>query len=131
MLVIELKTDVVDVNELLGTLDRKRRLARKVALERGWDAVSVSAWVVIRDSRTSRRRIEAHAAMISGALPDDRATVRRWLADPVGSLATLTFWTDSQGVSTRHGKRTIRRVSRRDTGSAERERTGSGPSKGP
>jgi len=28
VLVIELKTDVVDVNELLGTLDRKRRLAR-------------------------------------------------------------------------------------------------------
>jgi len=36
ILVIELKTDIVDLNELLGTLDRKRRLAWKVARERGW-----------------------------------------------------------------------------------------------
>jgi hypothetical protein len=35
VLVIELKTDVVDLNELLGTLDRKRRLARTIASERG------------------------------------------------------------------------------------------------
>jgi hypothetical protein len=36
LLVIELKTDIADVNELVGTLDRKRRLAGNVARERGW-----------------------------------------------------------------------------------------------
>ena len=45
LLVIELKTELVDVQEMLGTLDRKRRLARKVAADRGWDAVAVAVWV--------------------------------------------------------------------------------------
>ena len=31
LLVIELKTEIVDVNELIGTLDRKRRLAARIA----------------------------------------------------------------------------------------------------
>ncbi|MEA2632936.1 MAG: hypothetical protein QOE66_3155, partial [Chloroflexota bacterium] len=40
LLLIELKTELVDMNELLGTLDRKRRLARRIAQERGWDPES-------------------------------------------------------------------------------------------
>lgn len=123
LLVIELKTDIVDVNELLGTLDRKRRLARKIASGRGWDAVSVAAWLVIRDSRTNRRRVEAHAAMVAGALPNDRPTVRRWLADPLGGVAGVSFWTDSHGVVARHADRQIRRVRTPLSGPSERERT--------
>ena len=49
LLVIELKTDIVDVNELVGTFDRKRRLAAQIAKERGWDPVSVSAWLIVGD----------------------------------------------------------------------------------
>jgi len=37
MLVIELKTELVDISELMGTLDRKRRLSEEVARERRWD----------------------------------------------------------------------------------------------
>jgi transcriptional regulator with XRE-family HTH domain len=110
LLVIELKTDIVDVNELLGTLDRKRRLASRIATERGWNALSVSAWLIVRNSRTSRRRVQAHAAMLAGALPDDRRAVRRWLRDPVGRVAGLSFWTDARGETGRLGKRPIRRV---------------------
>jgi transcriptional regulator with XRE-family HTH domain len=35
LLVVELKTTLVDVNEMLGTLDRKGRLARTIATQRG------------------------------------------------------------------------------------------------
>jgi hypothetical protein len=31
LLIIELKTDIADVNELVGTVDRKRRLGRRIA----------------------------------------------------------------------------------------------------
>jgi len=110
LLVIELKTDLVDMNDLLGTLDRKRRLAAQVAAARGWDAVSVSAWLIVRESRTSRRRVEAHAAMLHGALPDDRRRIRRWLRDPAGSVAGLTFWTDAPGETGGRALRPIRRV---------------------
>jgi transcriptional regulator with XRE-family HTH domain len=94
VLVVELKTELVDMNELVGTLDRKRRVAKQVARERGWDALGVSAWLIITDTRTNRRRRDAHVAMLAGALPDARPAVRRWLRDPVGVLGALTFWSD-------------------------------------
>jgi len=59
LLVIELKTEFVDVNELMGSVDRKRRLAAAIARERGWDSAAIGAWVVIADSRTNRRALAA------------------------------------------------------------------------
>jgi len=109
VLVIELKTDLADVNELLGTLDRKRRVAPKVASERGWDPVTVSAWLIVADSRTNRRRLEAHAAMLDGALPHDGSVVRRWLSDPAGVVGAVSFWSWSF-ESPRPGRASVRRV---------------------
>lgn len=110
LLVIELKTDLADMNELVGTFDRKRRLARTVALDRGWDPVTVSAWLIVASSRTNRRRVAAHEAMLRAALPDDGRKVIRWLRDPVGSVAGLSFWTDSHPGTVRPGSQPIRRV---------------------
>ena len=110
LLVIELKTDLADMNELLGTLDRKRRLAIQIAAGRGWDPVTISAWLIISESRTSRRRVAAHEAMLKSALPDDRRTIRRWLRDPVGRVAALSFWTDTRGLAGRRAAKPIRRV---------------------
>jgi transcriptional regulator with XRE-family HTH domain len=93
VLVIELKTEIVDVNELLGTLDRKRRRAKQIAQERGWEALTTSTWLIVSDTRTNRRRAEAHAVMLRGALPGGRAELRKWLADPTKALGALSFWT--------------------------------------
>ena len=105
LLVIELKTEIVDVNELVGTFDRKRRLAARIAKDRGWDPVTVSAWLVVSEGRTNRRRVAAHEAMLHGAWPDDRVALKRWLRDPVGTVAALTFWAPG-----RQHKRSVRRV---------------------
>ena len=112
LLVIELKTDLADMNELMGTLDRKRRLARQVALARGWDPLTVSAWLIISSSRTNRRRVEAHQAMLTAALPDDGRTIRAWLRDPVRPVGGLSFWTDIRPATDRRSPRSIRRVRR-------------------
>jgi DNA-binding XRE family transcriptional regulator len=45
LLVVELKTEIVDVQRLIGTVDRYRRLAPEVAHELGWVPASVSTWV--------------------------------------------------------------------------------------
>src|SRR6266850_5993475 len=84
LLVIELKTDIVDVNELLGTLDRKRRLAWQVARDRGWEVgerTSTSAWVIVAESHTNRRRVQAHGAMLRAALTLDGRSINGWLQD--------------------------------------------------
>jgi len=110
LLVIELKTDLVDMNELLGTFDRKLRLATRAAATRGWDPVTVSAWLIVIESRTNRRRVADHQAMLRSALPGDPRTIRRWLRDPVGRVAATTFWTDAHGATGKQAKGPIRRV---------------------
>ena len=71
LLVIELKTDIADVNELIGTFDRKVRLAWRIAEERGWNPLTVSGWVIVAPGRTNRERIAAHGAMLRAAFPMD------------------------------------------------------------
>jgi transcriptional regulator with XRE-family HTH domain len=100
LVVVELKTDIVDVNELLGTHDRKRRLARRIARERDWPAEMVASALIVAESRTNRRRLEAHEAMIRNSLPDDGRRFRAWLRDPSGGCDARLFWipTDAAGA---------------------------------
>ena len=112
LLVVELKTDLADLNELLGTLDRKRRVAAQVGTGRSWDPVTVSAWLVVAGSRTNRRRVEAHDRMLRGTLPDDGPTIRHWLRDPIGKVAALSFWSNSHDAAIGPAIRPIRRVRR-------------------
>jgi transcriptional regulator with XRE-family HTH domain len=72
LLVIELKTDVADVNELVGTVDRKGRHAIRIAIDRGWirprdPPPTVSIWVIVANGHTNRRRIQAHGSMLRAA----------------------------------------------------------------
>ncbi len=94
LLVIELKTEIVDLNELLGTLDRKVRLGPEIARMQGWPVPAgarASAWVIVSEGRTNRRRIQAHAAMVRAALPDDGRAVAGWLERPRRTLRCLSY----------------------------------------
>jgi transcriptional regulator with XRE-family HTH domain len=113
LLVIELKTDIVDVNELLGTLDRKRRLAWQIARDRGWEAserTSTSAWLIVAESHTNRRRVQAHGAMLRAALPLDGRSIAGWLQDPSRPVGALSFWPDARPMSVSGGRAPVRRV---------------------
>jgi hypothetical protein len=121
--VLELKTELVDLNELLGTLDRKRRLATAVADGRGWSPATVSIWVIVADSRTNRRAISAHAVSIRSKLPTDGRGIKRWMDRPGAPMAALSFLPSVQGThlaaDTAHVKRVVRpgsRSSRRPQG---------------
>jgi hypothetical protein len=93
---------------MLGTLDKKRCLAMGVAHDRGWDPVSVSAWIILADSRTNERRIVQFRTMLRSAYPASGRTMRAWLRDPVGSIAGLSLWADRRGDADRHSP--VRRV---------------------
>jgi transcriptional regulator with XRE-family HTH domain len=99
LLIIELKTDISDVNELVGTFDRKRRLARRIAEERDWEPLTVSGWVIVAAGRTNRARIAAHGAMLRAAFPVDGRAIRAWLADPVGTVAAMSMWSPGSAGS--------------------------------
>jgi transcriptional regulator with XRE-family HTH domain len=96
LLIIEVKTDLPSVEATMRKLDEKVRLAPKIARERfGWRARSVSRLLVMPNSRTLRRRITRHDALLRAALPERNVTVKRWIARPTGPLAGLLFVTDS------------------------------------
>ena len=91
LLVIELKTDIADVNELVGTVDRKGRHAIRIAIDRRLDRPTGSAAFGTRSGSSSRaatrtrRRIQAHSAMLRAAFPGGRSGDRR-LAATAGSI---------------------------------------------
>jgi transcriptional regulator with XRE-family HTH domain len=91
LLVIELKTEIVDVNDLMGSVDRKRRLAQTIASDRGWEPVTVSTWVAVADVRTNRRALARHATTLRAKFPADGRTVRGWLSEPGRRIDALGF----------------------------------------
>jgi transcriptional regulator with XRE-family HTH domain len=94
LLIVELKTALGDPQALVATMDRRVRLGRRIAAERGWAAESVSAWVVFADSRTNRRHVARHTGLLRGRFPTDGRAMRVWLASPTGTVMALSFWTD-------------------------------------
>jgi HTH-type transcriptional regulator / antitoxin HipB len=94
ILVIELKTDIVDVNQLIGKVGEKARLIRQIVRDRGWEPRSVSTWVIVAAGRTNRARLAAHRAVLRAAFPMDDRAVRTWLVDPAGSIAGLSIWNE-------------------------------------
>jgi transcriptional regulator with XRE-family HTH domain len=91
LMIIELKTEIVDVSDLLGTMDRRRRLAWRIARDRGWDPLTVSTWVVVADSRTNGRAVAAHERVLRSKLPIDSRGISRWLREPAGRVDALGF----------------------------------------
>ena len=112
LLVGEVKSIIPDAQATLLPLDRKSRLAAKVGRGRGWDPVSVSRVLVVRDGSTNRRRVGRLDAMFGAALPVRGAAFRAWLRSPSGSVAALIFLPDAPQKSTRRARIGWQRVNR-------------------
>jgi transcriptional regulator with XRE-family HTH domain len=101
LLVVELKTALVDINEMLGTLDRKRRLARSIAIDRAWRPALISVWLIVEDTRTNRRHATDHRVLLRARLPLDGRHLRSFLARPASATSGLAFWTNANPRSRR------------------------------
>jgi hypothetical protein len=80
----EIKSAVPDSQAAIHVLDRKARLALRIAREWGWTGTSVSRVLVVGESRTSRRRVERHAELFGAAFPIRGRDVSTWIRDPSG-----------------------------------------------
>lgn len=110
LLIVELKTEIVDVSDLLSTMDRRRRLAHQIVAPLGLEPASVSRWVVVANTRTNRRRLADHRTVLRLAFPRDGRAISGWLRSPVGSIDALSFLTDDTPRSTRHAASGVQRV---------------------
>jgi transcriptional regulator with XRE-family HTH domain len=111
LLVIELKTDIVDVNDLIGSMDRRRRLASRIAHEKGWDPLTVSTWVIVAEGRTNRERLAAHRTVLRNAFPVDGRAMPGWLKRPNRVVDAMSFW--ERGTKGERGDLATRRRVRR------------------
>jgi transcriptional regulator with XRE-family HTH domain len=91
LLILELKSELVDLSDLMGSVDRKRRLATEVVRDRGWRPVSVSTWVVVMDTRSNRRALARHVSALRSKFPGDGHAIAAWLRTPAGRIDALSF----------------------------------------
>ena len=122
VLVVELKSELVNLQDLLATVDRKRRLAPAIARERGWACNVVGTWVLLEEGRENRRRVAAHRHVLIGAFPSRGREIRAWLAGPGGTIAALSILTIARAGNGRRSIGPRSRVSRRPTLPNERAR---------
>jgi hypothetical protein len=96
LLVIEIKTELVDVQDLLGTLDAKARLAPGVAHDLGWHVGPVIPAIVFAESRTTRDRVARLGTLFDRYAVRGRAPTA-WLRRPVGAPSGLLWLTGAAG----------------------------------
>lgn len=103
LLVVEIKTELRDVQDLIGRLDVKQRMARRLAVDRGWDVAAVVPAILLREDRTSRRRVAEHPGLFARFRLRARAA-RAWLQAPRGPMPSgvLLFQSLEDGARLRH-----------------------------
>lgn len=112
LLIVEVKTRIVDVQDLLATHDRKVRVARILApVEPGWAPTCVGRLLVLPEGSTARDAVRRHAATFSSVYPGRNREARAWLRRPVGPLGAILFVRESGTADAgRRGERVPRQA---------------------
>jgi transcriptional regulator with XRE-family HTH domain len=103
LLVLEIKTELVDVQALLGSLDVKVRVGPAVAERFGWEVSSAVPAIVFAEDRTTRHRLISLASLFDRfELRGRRATA--WVRHPIGTPGGL-LWLTAAGRAEPGGTR--------------------------
>jgi transcriptional regulator with XRE-family HTH domain len=105
LLLIEVKSEVADLQALCRSVDVKERiLPGVVARERGWRPGSVGVVVVLPDDPGQRKAVGRRSAIFATSFPARTLEIRHWIVDPVpGRLRGIWFLASANGIGiTRH-----------------------------
>lgn len=92
LLVIEVKTDLVSIEETLRKHDEKARLGGRIAADQlGWRALRIGRLLVLPSLATPRRRVARHAVVLDVAYPTRGRELRAWLRRPDREVSGLIF----------------------------------------
>jgi len=128
VLVIEVKTRLADLQDLLSTMDRKRRLASSIARAEGWKPLGVGSLLVLPGETWARTAVGRFDSVFSAALPERSTVVGAWLKAPDRDLRGIWFLKDAPG-STKCRRGGVMRVRpRRAAASGDDSRSESGAS---
>lgn len=82
LLVVEVKTSVGDLQDLLGRLDVKVRLAPATARSLGWRGVATIPLLLLSEGTTNRRHVHNHPVLF-GRFPIRGSAATSWLRSPL------------------------------------------------
>jgi transcriptional regulator with XRE-family HTH domain len=120
LLIVEVKTELTDLQDLLGVLNVKERLAGRVATEHGWAATSVSTLLAVAGTDAARKTVAAHPALF-GSFTIGRGQSALWTTALDRPRRTLIWVLPSRAGRSawRAGRKRVRRHA-----AAERPATG-------
>jgi hypothetical protein len=98
----EIKASVPEAGGTVIGVDRKSRLAPRIAHDRGWSCRGVARFLVIQDARTSRRRIAEHREIFAVAFPAGGRESLEWIRNPtLEPISGLILMPDSRPAGVR------------------------------
>ena len=114
LLLVEIKTELVDLQETVRTIDMKARVVPSVVRgSRGWQPAAVASVLVLPEANVHRRAVAQHEALLAASLPARTWAVRRWLSSPSGNLRGIWFFPNTPRGSTARTDEPSRRVPKR------------------
>jgi transcriptional regulator with XRE-family HTH domain len=121
LVVVEIKTILVDVQGLLGSLDVKARVAGTVVERFGWPVAAVVPAIVFAEDRTTRHRLTVLAPLFSLFAVRGRAAMT-WMRRPDGVPTGLLWLMAPKGEVAEAGVVSRVRYRRTDSQTAPQER---------
>jgi transcriptional regulator with XRE-family HTH domain len=105
LLGVEVKTRLPDLQDLLSSMDRKRRLLPAIAKADGRKPLVFGSVLLLPEETWARNRLREFEPLFDAALPGRTVEVRKWLARPAGDLRGIWFLldTDPGGPARRRG----------------------------
>jgi len=123
LLIVEVKTELVSLEETIRKMDEKTRLAPEVVADRfGWQPLFRSHLLVLPSTSTQRRRVERHAAVLNLAVPLRGRALREWVEAPDRAVGGLMFVSITTGARGKRGALSRKRIRLTREELAERER---------
>jgi transcriptional regulator with XRE-family HTH domain len=107
LLLVEVKSELADLQDLLAAFDRKRRLAPAIVRDLGLRPLLIGTIIVFPDETRARRAVERNAVVLDRRYPARALEIRRWLARPERDLGGIWFLPISTGGSA--GRKRVRR----------------------
>jgi Holliday junction resolvase-like predicted endonuclease len=102
LVIVEVKSQVVDLQDLFASLGRKARVVPSLMrADRGWAAATVSRVLVLPGTTANRAIVSRHAATFAVSLPAGSQDVKRWLRAPANALAGIWFISPSRVTTAR------------------------------
>ena len=114
LLIIEVKSRLLDSQETISTLARKARIVPQLLLrERGWRPVLIGVVLAMDELTANRSAVRRHSATFEAAYPQRGRAVRAWIRRPAGPLTALWFLSASNtatGTRARGSRKRVRRT---------------------